>query len=228
MKYSDYRLQDAAQAHALLQDDDFIQAFCSAMGLLGHCLAEHPCRGAAVCACQIRAIRAMDVAEDWPFGTDDQRAHAAGLLAQGACEDDDALERAFAALLRGPGRLPAAPWSSVYTDHDQVLYGETWLELREWMRRNGVGCTYAEKEPEDQIGRLMAMAGLVARSKPELLCELLGEFLYPWTDRFFELFVPAAREASPTYGAIAELAEATLADVRGLLGVVPARRRLYR
>ncbi len=40
--------------------------------------------------------------------------------------------------------LPAPPWGSVWLDKENVLFGDSTLALREWMRANGIGHAGAE------------------------------------------------------------------------------------
>lgn len=227
MKFSEYAVTNQQAAEELLACADFLQALQGAMNLLGPVFLYHPAKDEAG-ATAVAAIRNIDVAADWPFGSEEARTQAAQLLVAGATEDDAVLERRFTELFRGPGKLPAAIWGSVYLDHEQVTYGNSWVDLRTWMRAHGITTLYCEKEPEDQIGRMMLLVAQVAADRPDLLLELLGNHLLPWVYRFFDYFTPAAHEASPTYEGFAVLARTTLEDVQDLLGLVPAKRRLFR
>ena len=227
MQMSAYRLRDEQASREALSNQDFFNAVSGAMAILGPCLLYHPNWGDPQSGLQIGALRDMDL-HDWPFWSQEGRHQAALLMEEGAVEDAECLERAFGYLLRGPHRLPAAPWGSVYMDREKVTYGGTWVELRQWMRDNGIVTLYQEKDPEDHIGRMMILAGQLAKERPELLCEYLGKYLLTWSGRFFQLFVPAALDVSPTYGAVAVLARDTLEDIQDVLGVIPARYRMYR
>ena len=191
---------------------------------MGVCLCEYPSEPDAAQA--IAAFRSMDVAEDWPFGEPGQRSRAAELLREGEQEDDAALKAEFARMFRGPNVLPAAPWGSVYMDRDQVRYGCTWLDLRNWMRARHVEAHYALKEPEDQIGRLLVMCSEVALERPDVLRELLGEHVLTWAFHYLDAFDAAV--GSPTYAAVSALARITLEDLGDLLAVDVAVKRFYR
>lgn len=212
------------QAEALLSDEGFIQAAQTAFSILGACFLQQPDEPIAQQA--IAALRSMDVACDWPFGSDAERARAAQLLLEGQAEDIHALRIEFTRMFRGPSALPAPPWGSVYMDRDQVRYGCTWLELRTWMRNHLIASLYEEKEPEDQFGHLLMLCSQVAQARPDLLCELLSDHVLTWADHYLDLF--DASVESSTYAGAAVLTRATLADVRGLLGLEPAVRRFYR
>lgn len=208
----------------LLDDADFIEAYCAAAILLGACFAWSPKNSDASSA--VAVIRAMDVASDWPFGEGEELATAAQLIVDGIQESDANLAVEYQRLFVGPGHLAAPPWGSVYMDHDKVLYGCTWVELRDWMRAHGVEAECDERVPEDQIGRLLIMSAEVAREKTEALPELLGTHILPWAGHYFDLLTGEARRT--TYQGLAQLAKATLGDVQNLLGITSAKHRLYR
>ncbi len=219
--YSSGKLDEAC---SLLFDASFLEAYAAATKLLGVCFAYSPKEGAASRA--LAAIRAMDVAADWPFGEGGTLANAASLIEKGVDENPAELAEEYQRLFVGPRHLAAPPWGSVYMDHDKVLYGCTWVELRDWMRARGVNAEYDEHVPEDQIGRLLVMSAEVAREKIGVLPELLGNHILPWAGHYFDLLAGEARSA--TYEGLALLAKATLDDTQSLLGIAPAKRRLYR
>lgn len=226
---------DVDRAGELFSDSGFAEAASAALGLLGTTFVESP--RAEEFARAVAALRSMDVAADWPFGDPSEKGRAAALLARGAGEETgEDLVRAHTRLFKGPAALPAPPWGSVYMDRDKVLNGWTWVELRSWMRANGIAGAYAANDPEDNFGRLLALAAeLAARGGAEggrggrsaaLFCELLADHLLPWAPRFLELFVAGAQSA--TYEGLGVLCAATLGDLRRLLGIQPAPRRIYR
>lgn len=143
-----------------------------------------------------------------------------------ASEDAHELQRDWQRMFRGPGHLEAAPWGSVYMDHDQVMYGWTWVCLRDWMRKNGIEATYPENDPEDSFGRLLCLAGEITLQAPAKLPELLADHVLCWSPRFLETMVAAAR--TRTYKGIGMLCSATLDDVQDMLAITPAQRRMYR
>jgi TorA maturation chaperone TorD len=214
---------DEAAMREMLDDEDFRAAFAGAMRLLGTIFLLRPIHGEALEA--VQALEVMDLRADWPFGTEDQLDQAQGLLRAGADEDLYKRDLEFMRLFRGTGTRKAAPYGSVYMDHDRVLFGWTWNALRDWMRSNGVTTLYQEREPEDQIGRMMLLAAELSDSRPDLLPEFLGDHFLPWADHFLELF--QADTQSFTYTGAAVLARLTLDDVAHLLAVQPARRRFF-
>ena len=220
----DYRLEDRDASDDLLSDRGFLEAFGSACTLLGICLSQRPTEKEASRARS--AIRSVDVARDWPLGGSDVLALAADLIARGVEEDERTLDLEFQRLFRGTGMRAAEPFGSVHTDRDQVMYGWTWMELRAWMRMHGIECASRENEPEDQIGLMLLLCAALASRDSALIPEFLGRHLMPWAPRFFELFLGDMRTS--TFKGLGVLAQATLDDACALLGIVPARFRLYR
>lgn len=219
-----YSVVDARRSAATLSDEAFREAFSACADILGACFVFHPTKERAADAFAL--LRGIDVALDWPFGEESRRVRAAACFGRGASEFPEAVAEEFVRLLRGAGFSPAPPWGSVYMDRDKVMYGRTWTMLRDWMRARGVRGLYDENDPEDQFGRMLVLAGELARTRPDLLCEFLGDHLLCWSDRFLAAFRKAAR--TETYRGLALLCETTLDDVRELLAIEPAARRMYR
>ncbi len=77
---------------------------------------------------------------------------------------DDSLTESFQRLFIGPYALPSPPWGSVWLDRENVLFGESTLALRQWMRENSIQFEMQQNEPEDHFGSLLLMAaGLQSR-----------------------------------------------------------------
>ena len=159
-----YRIVDRERSDGALHDEGFIEAFAACADILGACFVFHPVKERASDA--FAMLRDIDVAIDWPFGEESARVQAARHFEQGAGEVPEAVSEEFTRLLRGAGFSPAPPWGSVYMDREKVMYGRTWVMLRDWMRAHGVSGLYAENDPEDQFGRLLVLAAKVARDRP--------------------------------------------------------------
>ncbi len=216
---------DKLAMEGLLAEEGFVEAFSGCMNLLGTCFVCSPKQESFKDA--FKAVGMMLDSEAWPFGDAAALEEVRALFARAQSEDDQASQvSAYTRLFRGPAKLPAPPWGSVYMDRDQVMYGWTWVELRSWMRALGIAGTYEENDPEDHFGRMLSLAALIAQKRPEKLGEFLADHLLCWSGRFLDLFEPAAGIA--TYAALAALARATLFDVAQMAGVAAARRRMYR
>ena len=215
----------------LLAEEGFTEAFAGSFSLLGTCLVESPKTQGWQRAFEALSSAVRSAA--WPFGDREELARAIEALDLAQVEGIDSRVATYARLFRGPGRLQAPPWGSVYMDRDGVTYGWTWVELRSWMRAHGFSGTYEENDPEDHFGRLLVLAAAVAQKRPELLGEFLADHLLCFSGRFLDVLEGAAlaragEPAGASYAALALVARMTLADVAALLGIVPARRRLYR
>ncbi len=134
----------------------------------------------------------------------------------------------FNRLFIGPYRLPAPPWGSVYLDSENVIFGNETLELREWMRKNGLVLNLPEKEPEDHFGLILLMLSFAVQQgiADDQIDELLSHHLLSWAPRFLELFAQGAE--SDFYAGLAKLASITLDAWATRFGIEPEKRRLYR
>ncbi len=70
--------------------------------------------------------------QQWPFPV------AAPLASGFAASAEETLPEAWQRLFIGPWALPAPPWGSVWLDKESVLFGDSTLALRQWMRENGI------------------------------------------------------------------------------------------
>lgn len=104
------------------------------------------------------------------------------------------LAAAYQQLFVGPQHLVAPPWGSVYTDRDCVVFGASTLELRTWMRSNGISMNTGESEPEDHLGLLLQQMAFLAENKPRLLDEFLRLHVLTWSHHYLEELVKAACE----------------------------------
>ncbi|NBL76073.1 Tat proofreading chaperone DmsD [Proteus sp. G2672] len=135
------------------------------------------------------------------------------------------LAQAYQRLFIGPYALPAPPWGSVYLDHENVLFGNSTLDLREWMLENGIDIALTQNEPEDHFGLMVMMVAWIAETRPEKLNELLAEHLLPWAYRYLEKL--SLQGAFPYYEGLAMLATLTLKSWQSQLNVTPAEKQLF-
>lgn len=170
-------------------------------------------------------LAGTDLGAAWPFGDPAELARADGLIARGAAAPAADLGEEYKRQFVGPGHFEAPAWGSVYLDKDEVVFGVSELELRQWMRSNGIAAHGAPREPVDHIGRLLALLGWLASEKPGLVGELLGDHLMPWAPRYLDLLEASARQ--PFYQGLAVLTRTTLQGMAGEFGVRVAARQLY-
>lgn len=171
----------------------------------------------------VLALTADEWQTQWPLSSD----ILAPLAADFKRNSDESLAEAFQRLFVGPYALPAPPWGSVWLDHESVLFGESTLALRQWMRDNYIHCEIEQTEPEDHFGSLLLLAAWLAESgRPQECEQLLAWHLLPWSSRFLDIFIENA--AHPFYQALGELARHTLAQWQSQLIIPVAVKTLYR
>ncbi|WP_347116184.1 Tat proofreading chaperone DmsD [Leclercia sp. S52] len=171
----------------------------------------------------VTALTQGDWQQDWPLPPG-QLVPIADALRQQA---DESLPDAWQRLFIGPWALPAPPWGSVWLDRESVLFGDSTLALRQWMRDNGIAFEMAQNEPEDRFGTLLLLAAWLAETgRNAERDQLLAWHLLPWSTRFLAVFVENADH--PFYQALGQLAQLTLADWQSTLLIPVAEKPLYR
>jgi TorA maturation chaperone TorD len=101
--------------------------------------------------------------QQWPFPV------AAPLASGFAASAEESLPEAWQRLFIGPWALPAPPWGSVWLDKESVLFGDSTLALREWMRANGIALDADRNEPEDHFGTLLLLAAWLCETEQDAL-----------------------------------------------------------
>lgn len=171
----------------------------------------------------VEALKGTEWLAQWPLSQD----ILLPLSAKFNAESEESLPQAWQRLFVGPYALPAPPWGSVWLDRESVLFGDSTLALRQWMRENGIQFDMQQNEPEDHFGSLLLLAAWLAENAQHTLCEqLLAWHLFPWSTRFLEEFV--ANAGHPFYEALGELAQKTLAGWQSQLLIPVAVKTLYR
>ncbi|MDD6650907.1 MAG: Tat proofreading chaperone DmsD [Eggerthellales bacterium] len=154
-------------------------------------------------------------AEDWPFVEAYTAAAFISQMQKGLAEGIDAepLYSEYRRLFVGPATKVAPPWGSVYTDKEQVIFGDTTIALRRWMKREGLALNRGDsEEPEDHIGSMLVLMAYIASHRPEILREYLSEHLLTWAGHF--MVVVQKESQHPFYEGLARLTGATLAGMQ--------------
>jgi|SRR5471030_879215 len=144
---------------------------------------------------------------EWPFLSAEAASEAEHLFKK-SVSYAESFDEAFQRLFVGPYALPAPPWGSVYLDRESVIFGDSTLKLREWMRQQGIEPQLAQAEPEDHIGLMLMMSAWLADNSPDTLDVFLVEHLFPWSFRYLTLLEQGAKH--PFYQAVALLTQKTL------------------
>ncbi len=166
---------------------------------------------------------------EWPFVPDGEASACLQAMKDssfcGEVPPDDLLWE-YRHLFVGPDPMPAPPYGSVYTDHDKVLFGESTLELRQWMRQRGIERIGGSESPEDNIGELLVLIAWLARNKPESVEELLCLHVLPWSSHFLEELEQSANY--PFYRGLARLTRLSLEGMRDALCIEVVYPHFYR
>lgn len=171
----------------------------------------------------VTALTTQDWQAQWPLAQE----NLSTLDEMFKARSEESLTEAFQRLFVGPYALPSPPWGSVWLDRENVLFGESTLALRQWMRENDIHFEMQQNEPEDHFGSLLLMAAWLAETGRHQECEqLLAWHLFPWSSRFLDLFIENA--AHPFYQALGELARHTLAQWQSQLLIPVAVKPLFR
>lgn len=179
--------------------------------------------GSPECAELIAMLASPEWVTEWPIQSaelpDIARLMAAGLA-------DKGLDAEYQRLFIGPYALPAPPWGSVYLDKENVLFGDSMLALRQWMREHGFVQETGQNEPEDHFGTLLMLAAWLAdEGQSQRLDELLAWHLLPWSERFLNLFTDHA--ANDFYRGLGQLAQLTLAGWQSGMLTPVAQKELF-
>lgn len=183
---------------------------------------------------------AAALCEEWPFVAPDEAFKPIADMARGAkrLEDELAVDNESLAatssladeyrrLFVGPAKKAAPPWGSVYTDRDQVVFGLSTLELREWLRKNGIEVRRSEsEEPEDHIGTMLELMAWLADNRPELLGDYLQHHLLTWAPHFLDIMQDATTDAF--FAGLAALTRSTLLGIQDTLELDVIEPRFYR
>lgn len=174
------------------------------------------------------ALDPQEAARAWPFADAADAASGLQAMVEGLSRgiDADDLVAEYRRLFIGPAPKPAPPWGSVYTDRECVVFGESTLELRRWMREHGIARTTDERTPEDHIGLMLALMAHIARTQPEALDDYLQTQLLPWSSHFLQELEQAADH--PFYRGLAHLARASLEGIQQERSLEVSYPRFYR
>ncbi|TQS58774.1 Tat proofreading chaperone DmsD [Salmonella enterica subsp. enterica serovar Typhimurium] len=171
----------------------------------------------------VQALLNDDWQAQWPLDAE----ALAPVAAMFKTHSEESLPQAWQRLFIGPYALPSTPWGSVWLDRESVLFGDSTLALRQWMRENGIQFEMQQNEPEDHFGSLLLLAAWLAENDRHHECEqLLAWHLFPWSSRFLDVFIDHA--GHPFYQALGQLARLTLAQWQAQLIIPVAVKPLFR
>lgn len=143
-------------------------------------------------------------------------------------DSDDTLNNDFFLLFEGGEIMHAPPWGSVYLDKEQVIFGDSLLSYRRFLKQQGIELNTGMREPEDQFGlMLFAISQLIeSDSDISVIKQLLAEHLLVWCYRYLELLESNAR--SQSYKVLAQLAKQWCEVVQHGLEIQAKTKKIYR
>ena len=215
--------------HEKLEDADFRTRIEFLGETLGLFFLEDPARGNGRLAFEaMHTINPEEAGAAWPFVADDEATRLISQMRDALEEGIDAegLVWEYRRLFIGPGKKPAPPWGSVYTDRECVVFGESTLALRQWMRETGIRRMVDEKTPEDHIGLTLELLAYLVQNNPEEVEPYLANHLLTWSSHFLEELSVAAEH--PFYAALADLTRASLEGLQEELEISVIYPRYYR
>lgn len=141
-------------------------------------------------------------------------------------ESEEALQMEHDRMFAGIGEMPAPPWGSAYLDKEAVLFGESTIEYRYFLQRCGFSLESDQREPEDQIGLMLMVLGmLIENEQQKLAAEMLREHLMKWFGFFNKRFKKAV--TLTPYSKLSNLTEELLQSLSEQYQVVVPAKRDY-
>ncbi|WP_114908279.1 Tat proofreading chaperone DmsD [Haemophilus haemolyticus] len=162
--------------------------------------------------------------EEWEIPLEEKACEKiTALINQGLTQD---LTEQYQNLFIGPNELVAPPWGSVYLDPECVIFGNSLLALRDFLKHHQIAFQAQQDEPEDHIGLMLMLAAYLAENRPHLLIEFLREHFLTWAYHFLEQL--SKIENSDFYQALALLTIKTLQQWQVDLHINVPTVRFYR
>lgn len=202
--------------------DDVVARVRDALALMCGALAGGGAEGSV--AEGAAGAAANDATSDGAPAAGEQVDEQDGVAAHAVIDDDLIWE--YRRLFVGPGHLVAPPWGSVYTDRDCVIFGESTLDLRRWMRENRIKVAEDKGEPEDHIGTMLSLMAWVAEHKGDLLPAYLREHLLTWAPHY--LGILECEAVHPFYRGLAQLTRESLEGLKAKLDLDVKEPRFYK
>ncbi|EGQ8515366.1 TorD/DmsD family molecular chaperone [Vibrio parahaemolyticus] len=141
-------------------------------------------------------------------------------------ESEEALQMEHDRMFAGLGEMPAPPWGSAYLDKEAVLFGESTIEYRYFLQRCGFSLESDQREPEDQIGLMLMVLGmLIETEQQKLAAEMLREHLMTWFGFFNKRFKKSV--TLTPYSKLSNLTEELLQSLSEQYQVVVPAKRDY-
>lgn len=148
-------------------------------------------------------MRSAELLADWPLPDGVRTAEGLALLGRSAERGetvDDVHDDHFL-LVRGPGKVKAVPWESVYLSREGLVFEAQTLQVRDFYRRFGLQAPNLNREPDDHISLELEFCGTLlmraldavdaadaegTRTYEQAHAEFCREHLFRWAPEFFQ------------------------------------------
>jgi len=132
--------------------------------------------------------------------------------------------------------MPLVPlWGSVYLDEENLLMGESTLQLEAFLSKAGLGSNTGVREPLDHLGLVLSALGVLLErladrvagknETKDCLRAFLEAHLSPWVSRCLELLDERAQ--SSFYRGVGKLTAALLQGLAEAYGAGQVEQKLY-
>jgi len=148
-------------------------------------------------------MRSAELLADWPLPDGERTTEGLALLGRSAARGEtvDAVHDDHFRLVRGPGKVKAVPWESVYLSREGLVFEAQTLQVRDFYRRFGLQAPKLNREPDDHISLELEFCGTLlaraldaveaddtdwAESYAQAHAEFCREHLLKWAPEFFK------------------------------------------
>ncbi len=127
------------------------------------------------------------------------------------------IERDFYRMFIGPGKKEVYPWGSVYTDNENLLFGDTTVAWEKFCQQHSIQITPTMNEPTDHFALIFsALAAVLDSDLPETQKIAVAQQIYhdhfsAWGDELLQQVVAKANtEYYKTFAILSQHSIATL------------------
>ncbi len=132
----------------------------------------------------------------------------------------DTIKRDFYKLFIGPGKKAVYPWGSIYTDKENLLFGDTTTAWEQFCREKGIQITPSTNEPTDHFALIFSAISAVLNSEQAedvriaIIKEIVNTHFSPWGEQVLTSIIEKAKTGY--YQGFAMLAQNLLGKVEAL------------
>lgn len=194
---------------------------------LGPFFSEDPKNGnAAELYAAFAELDADAAGHEWPFCDDELASSLLACMKEAIGDGRESITDEYRRLFVGPAHKVCPPWGSVYTDRDGVIFGDSALDLHDWLSANGVLVDAHDSMPDDHIGRMLSLMAWLAQNRPDILDPYLSEHLMTWAYHFLDLV--EERTEHSFFQTLSQLTSASLKGIEDELNLTVVTPRFFR